>query len=61
MSRLALFIPTIDAAIADARARKLESPGPFTYPLLERLFLRMSGAAAEAAHPRADGVRTDGR
>ena len=37
-----LFIPAIDAAISDARARKLESQGPFTYPLLERLFLRMS-------------------
>jgi hypothetical protein len=38
----ALFVPAIDGAIADARARKLESEGPFTYPLLERLFLRMT-------------------
>ena len=37
-----LFIPAIDVAIADARARKLESGGPFTYPVLERLFLRMT-------------------
>src|SRR5205823_9759211 len=36
------FIPVIDAAIADGRARTLESTGPFTYPLFERLFLRMT-------------------
>jgi hypothetical protein len=37
-----LFIPAIDAAISGARERKLESQGPFTYPVIERFFLRMS-------------------
>lgn len=36
------FIPAIDAAIADARARNLRSNGPFTYPLLQRLFVRLN-------------------
>jgi hypothetical protein len=35
----AAFIPAIDAAIADARARNLLSNGPFVYPLFERLFV----------------------
>ena len=39
---IAEIVPAIDGAIADARSRKLESVGPFTYPLLERLFLRMT-------------------
>jgi hypothetical protein len=34
------FIPAMDRAIADARQRGLLSPGPFTYPLLERWFTR---------------------
>ena len=37
-----LFIPRIDAAIADARRRGLTSAGPFVYPALQRLFLRMN-------------------
>ena len=35
----AAFIPAIDAAIEDARARNLRSNGPFVYPLFERLFV----------------------
>jgi hypothetical protein len=35
----AAYIPVIDAAIADAGARNLRSPGPFVYPLVERLFV----------------------
>jgi hypothetical protein len=35
----AAFLPAIDAAIADARTRNLRAPGPFVYPLLERLFV----------------------
>jgi hypothetical protein len=34
------FLPAIDAAIDHARQRGLLSPGPFTYPLLERWFVR---------------------
>ena len=34
------FVPAIDRAIADARARGLTGSGPFTYSLFERLFLR---------------------
>jgi hypothetical protein len=37
---VAKFIPAIDAAIATARQRGLLSPGPFSYPLLERWFVR---------------------
>src|SRR5262245_47117128 len=33
-------IEALDEAIADARARGLTASGPFTYPLLERLFVR---------------------
>lgn len=32
------FVPAIDAALRDARARKLDSPGPFSYSLFERMF-----------------------
>jgi hypothetical protein len=35
----AAFLPAIDAATADARARNLRSDGPFVYPLLDRLFV----------------------
>jgi hypothetical protein len=35
----AAFIPAIDAAIEDARARNLRSAGPFVYPLFERMFV----------------------
>jgi hypothetical protein len=35
----AAFVPAIDAAISDARARGLRADGPFVYPLLERLFV----------------------
>lgn len=35
----AAVVPAMDAAIADARARGLQSSGPFVYPLLERLFV----------------------
>jgi hypothetical protein len=35
----AAFVPAMDGAIADARARGLKSDGPFVYPLLERLFV----------------------
>ena len=34
------FMPAIDLAIADARTRKLESGGPFSYSLFERLVLK---------------------
>jgi hypothetical protein len=37
-----LFIPAIDGALADARRRGLTSAGPFVYPALQRIFLRMS-------------------
>jgi hypothetical protein len=37
-----LFIPRIDAAIALARQRGLTGPGPFVYPALQRIFLRLS-------------------
>ena len=35
----AAFVPAMDAAIDDARARNLRSEGPFVYPLFERLFV----------------------
>lgn len=35
----AAFVPAIDRAIADARARGLRGDGPFVYPLLERWFV----------------------
>ena len=35
----AKFIPAIDAAIATAKQKGLLSPGPFSYPMLERLFV----------------------
>ncbi len=34
------FVPAIDRAIADAKARGLTASGPFVYPLLERLFVQ---------------------
>src|ERR1700674_1085610 len=34
------YMPAIDRAIATARGRGLKSPGPFSYSLFERLFLR---------------------
>jgi hypothetical protein len=37
----AKYLPAIDAAIATAKQRGLLSPGPFSYPLLERLFVRL--------------------
>ena len=37
-----LFVPGIDGAIADARNRGLTGSGPFVYPALQQLFLRMS-------------------
>lgn len=36
----ARFLPAIDAAVADGRARGLVGGGPFSYGLLERLFIR---------------------
>ena len=42
ISAAQLFIPGIDAAIADARRRDLTSAGPFVYPALQRIFLRLS-------------------
>jgi hypothetical protein len=33
------FVPAFDEAIDAARKRGLTSPGPFAYPLLERLFI----------------------
>jgi hypothetical protein len=35
----AAYVPVIDAAIADARARNLRSQGPFVYPMLDRFFV----------------------
>lgn len=37
-----LFVPRIDAAMADARRRGLTSAGPFVYSALQRIFLRLS-------------------
>lgn len=55
------FMPAIDAAIADGRHRKLESQGPFTYSLFERLVLRLNDTppkmrfrAPRALRPTAD-------
>ena len=42
ISAKTLFIPGIDAAIADARSRGLRSPGPFVHPALQRWFLTVS-------------------
>ncbi|MQA28924.1 MAG: hypothetical protein GEU82_03665 [Luteitalea sp.] len=36
----ARFLPAMDAAIAEARRKEMLSPGPFSYPLLERWFVR---------------------
>ena len=36
------FVPAIDTAMADARARGLTGSGPFAYSLFERLFLRFT-------------------
>jgi hypothetical protein len=36
------FIPGIDGAIADARQRGLRGAGPFVYPAMQRIFLRLS-------------------
>ena len=54
----AAYVPAIDAAIADARARNLRSAGPFAYPMLERLFVawneppvRRRGKAFKAYRP----------
>jgi len=33
------YVPAMDRTIEDARAHGLTGPGPFTYPLFERLFL----------------------
>jgi hypothetical protein len=35
----AALVPAIDKAIASAQAKGLRAPGPFVYPLLERLFV----------------------
>jgi len=42
MSADRLFIPAIDGAIADGRRRGLTGAGPFVYPALQRIFLRLS-------------------
>jgi hypothetical protein len=42
-----LFIPMIDRALADARARNLRSNGPFAYPLLERWMTKNNDAPAK--------------
>ena len=65
-----LFMPKIDRALADARARNLRSDGPFAYPLLERWFVKTSDAPAKikfkaqkkhqpAPHLSVDQVRAD--
>ena len=46
-SAAGLFMPTIDRALADARARNIRSDGPFAYPLLERWFVKTSDAPAK--------------
>lgn len=46
LSAAQLFIPSIDAAIADARARGLTSAGPFTYSAFERWCVRTNDAPA---------------
>ena len=42
-----LFMPKIDAAIADARARGLKSDGPFAYSAFERWAVRINDAPAK--------------
>ena len=42
ISAAKLFIPGIDAAIATAQRLGLRSSGPFVYPALQRMFLRLS-------------------
>jgi hypothetical protein len=37
-----LFLPAIDAAIERAKRQGLTSPGPFAYPALQRMFLKIS-------------------
>jgi len=41
-----IFIPKIDAAIADARARGLKNGGPFSYTAFERWAIRINDAPA---------------
>ena len=42
ISAKTLFVPGIDAAIADARSRGLRGTGPFVHPALQRWFLHVS-------------------
>jgi len=42
-----LFIPKIDGAIADARARNLKSDGPFAYSALDRWAVKSNDAPAK--------------
>jgi DinB superfamily len=44
LSAAQLFIPSIDAAIANARARNLRSNGPFTYSAFERWMVKNNDA-----------------
>lgn len=38
----AVYLPAIDAAIADATRRGVRAPGPFTHTALERMFARFN-------------------
>jgi len=46
-SAASLFMPRIDGAIADGRARGLKSDGPFAYPAFERWVIRSNDAPAK--------------
>jgi hypothetical protein len=59
-------VSNIDAALAKARARGLTAPGPFVYPLLERLFVssmeppvRLRMRAPKKLRPAPDKPKAD--
>lgn len=56
-SAASLFIPKIDGAIADARARGLKSDGPFAFPLFERWAIRTNDAPAKMRFKAPKGVQ----
>ena len=57
LSAAKLFIPSIDAAITDARSRGLTSPGPFTYSAFERWCVSMNDAPARMRFKAPNVVR----
>ena len=52
-----VFLPGIDGAIADAGKRGLKSGGPFVYPALQQLFLRMSEPPPKLRFKAPGGVK----